>query len=444
MIAVVPVVSPRPAGADAGVPEPVTATIEGRVSTFADESLDALGPLPGALVELLSRGETFAVTRTDADARYRFAGLPSRGDYRLRFSAPGHETTYFHNPYGDPWDTPGTPIRIGEHRTIDFGLHRRNSTIRGRVTDPAGRPLAGVDVLEAPPAPVVGAGPYAYPEYRTSTDADGRFEMLVPARSLRLLAERPDLVRRWWPGVLHPHATMDVLRVPDGQARSVDFRLEPRPARSCWAAGGFWIAGTTDTPAPSFPPDAGDSCTGALAPPGPLRVANVGPHLVGGQRMDLIEMMEATMLPQQDGRTPPRVRLVGQPAPASGAAGTGAAPPRPSAPAGRPVVPATLTGSTRLAVRGGRFVARATCPRGASCSGELRATVRRVVRRRAQTVTVARRTVRAGTGRRTVELRLNATGRRLLRAAHGPLRATIRWSVPGGSRTVRSVRLEAR
>lgn len=430
------------APADAEEPTPVTATLGGVVTTS-----EGGAPQPGVLVEAVSRDATVGAGRTGADGRYEITGLPSRADYRLRMSGAGMETSYWVQRYGDQRVPATISVRIGERITVlDLTIRPLNARLRGRVTGLDGRPLAGVNVAEdvgggAPPA-----GPLAYAPRRTTTDADGRYELLVPPGSYRMVAERPDLTRRWLGGVLHPFdPAAGFADVAQNRTREgVDFRLGPRPARSCWAVGGYWITGTVEQPDPSFPPDRDDSCGADLAPPGPLRVANEGQHVLGGQRMDMIEFMLAMgMATEFGGLTPPAVRLVGQ----SNAAG-GIATPQPQPPKATTApaaAPGTLATAARVPVRRGRFVATTTCPRGTRCSGTLRAVVVRSARSRTATVTVATARVAAGAGRRRTTMRLNAAGRRLLRSSGGTLRATLRWETPGAAaRPARTVRLEAR
>ena len=430
--------------AGAAEPTPITATLGGVVT-----SSDGGGAVPGVLVEAVSRGQAVGAGRTGADGRYEITGLPTRADYRLRMSAPGHETSYWVARWGDQRVPATISVRIGERiAVLDLTIRPLNARLRGRVTGLDGRPLAGVTVAQdvggGPPPP----GLVAYAPYRTTTDADGRWDLLVPPGGYRLVAERADLARRWLGGVLHPFdPAAGFVDVAAGRTRDgLDFRLGPLPARSCWAAGGYWITGTVERPDPSFPPDRDDSCAADLAPAGPLRVANVGPYRVGGQQMDLIEQMFALGMPTEfGGLTPPAVRIAGQSNAAGGIATPAPQTPRPAAPAA--AAPGTLATAARVPVRRGRFVATTTCPRGSTCSGVLRAVVTRRTgtRSRSTTVTVASARVAAGSGRRRTTMRLNATGRRLLRVGGGTLRASLRWETAGApTRPSRSVRLESR
>jgi hypothetical protein len=431
-----------PTAGAAGLGQPLTATIEGTVT-----QVQGGGPVPLALVEAVSGDTTVGSARADVAGHYAITGLPSRSDYMVRMSAPGYETTLGYLRGSDVFSPFRFDVRIGETYPFDFSLNRLDGRIRGRVVDLDGAPLAGVSVLENLDHGSRGTGPAAYAEHTAVTGADGRYELPVYAGRWQLLAERPDLVRHWMDD--RPSITMagftDV--APGQTVEGVNFRLPPRPTRSCWADGGFWIAGTTERPAPSFPPDASDYCGGPLAPKAPLEVRNEGPFLVGGQHMDMIEQMVAVVLPQSwSGRNPPTVLLKSD-------GYTGVAQGTPTAPVPKPVasapapVRASLGGGSRVRVAGARLTATTIGPKGATCRGALRVTARGAATRgrRATLTTIASSAVRTVTGTRRTTLRLTPTGRRMLRSGRGRLSATLRWTPAGGARpATRSVRLEGR
>ncbi|WP_026909645.1 carboxypeptidase-like regulatory domain-containing protein [Patulibacter minatonensis] len=431
-----------PAGAD-GLGVPVSATIAGTVTAAQGGA-----PVPLALVEAVSGDTTVGSARADLAGHYAITGLPSRSDYTVRMSAPGYETTLGYLRGSDVF-TPFTfDLRIGETYPFDFTLNRLDGHIRGRVVDLNGAPLAGVNVLQSLDHGSRGTGPAAIAEPTATTDANGRYDLPVYAGWWYLLAERPDLVRHWIGDRPSLNGAGAVEIAPGQTVDGVDFRLPPRPARSCWADGGYWIAGTADRPAPSFPPDAGDYCSGPLAPKAPLIVRDQGPFLVGGQHMDMIEQMEAVMMPATwSGRNPPTVRLVSD-GYTGIAQGTPTPPPAVARPSGSAApVAASLVGTRRVPVRRGRLVATTSCPAHATCRGALTVTVPRVSTRgrKAASLTIASTGTRTTRGTHRTTLRLTSTGTRMLRSAHGRLAATLRWAPAGSTKaTVRSVRLESR
>ncbi|WP_164020500.1 carboxypeptidase regulatory-like domain-containing protein [Pyxidicoccus trucidator] len=128
--------------------------VEGRVSD------DAGRPVPGARVALIpGRGvRPVAETTTHADGRYRL-GPVEPGTWRFEVKAERHL-----DPVG-PLEhtlTPGTAA-------VDFTLPRA-SAVTGRITDPKGLPLRGLELSLVRPTP---KGDTL--QEQTRTDADGRF-----------------------------------------------------------------------------------------------------------------------------------------------------------------------------------------------------------------------------------------------------------------------------
>jgi beta-lactamase regulating signal transducer with metallopeptidase domain/5-hydroxyisourate hydrolase-like protein (transthyretin family) len=150
-------------------PQATTHTVSGRCVNDADGS-----PMAGVTVRLYRvEGRAappveIASTVTDADGRYTFAGLvpPRPENYldRLNYAALG---------FAD-----GRPIGIGffhlrdGREVVELRMARDTSTLSGKVSDAAGRPVAGATVLPyfAFDRPIPGLLP-------ATTDAEGRFKL---------------------------------------------------------------------------------------------------------------------------------------------------------------------------------------------------------------------------------------------------------------------------
>jgi len=148
-----------------GVPYPVgvTATsaargvIEGGVTDIAKRPLEGVTVYARPLREGLPI-EPFplAATATGSDGKFRFDPI-GEGSYSLELNAPGRARMVIHQA-----STGSPPITI---------VMTRGFRIRGRVIDPDGRPLHGVDIFAlATPDPTA-----RFPEAHTRTATDGRF-----------------------------------------------------------------------------------------------------------------------------------------------------------------------------------------------------------------------------------------------------------------------------
>jgi hypothetical protein len=126
-------------------------------------------PVAGQLVEIWSRREapprvpapvefTSGPLRSAADGSFQTPDdLMAGSNYQVTVRAPGHE------PVLSDW------ITIGEkRRTLPLLVLRPLGTVRGRVVDRQGKPVANVEVFQS------GDGPE---QTTTQTDADGRFSL---------------------------------------------------------------------------------------------------------------------------------------------------------------------------------------------------------------------------------------------------------------------------
>lgn len=158
---------------------------------------------------------------TAADGIYRWSGLRLVGLQTVAVTAPGYGTaieTLFAGPDGE--------------LTLDFALSRAAS-VRGRVVDAAGRPLANAQLrtaATAPPraeqrsmAPFGGAGlsaSFDVEERSTRSDANGRFEIA------RLSADRVHWLRVRAPGRAEALLVLPEL-APDQALELPDLQLQP-------------------------------------------------------------------------------------------------------------------------------------------------------------------------------------------------------------------------
>lgn len=152
----------------------------------------------------------------DPDGRFDVAARRGEG-VRLLVRAPGHAPRIL-----DPVDT-----RAGDVRRLEVRLSR-GTTVRGRVVDTAGRPVAGARIrIEGvrDPSPFFMLLKHAPPRYRTLSDRDGRFAIAhVLPGSREVTAEHSD------------HAPVSVaLSVADGPESVIPDIALPRSA-SLWGS----------------------------------------------------------------------------------------------------------------------------------------------------------------------------------------------------------------
>lgn len=173
-------------------------TIEGRV-------LGPLGdPLPN--VEVVATADprapgALAKTRTDGDGMFVLARVPCDRPCSVVARLPGHTVALGFAALGP--DRPNT--------TTQLRLWQAN-TLRGRIVDPAGKPIAGAAVLGTKDYTWFSGG-FLSPE--TTTDAKGRFELPgVPIGD--------NVVRAWAPGF--EMAEHKLITVEDTE---VEVRLAP-------------------------------------------------------------------------------------------------------------------------------------------------------------------------------------------------------------------------
>lgn len=129
----------------AGAASTQTAPLTGRV-------LDVLGdPIPAAMVQIVVRGEVVRKTYADGEGIYLITKMPASGG-DLRISADGKASTLL------KWQGPRT-------RRVRNTTLRDAGRVVGRVTDSAGQPVAGIDVLAI----------HGYDSQRARTDAQGNY-----------------------------------------------------------------------------------------------------------------------------------------------------------------------------------------------------------------------------------------------------------------------------
>ncbi|MGE4425377.1 MAG: carboxypeptidase-like regulatory domain-containing protein [Solirubrobacteraceae bacterium] len=427
-------------------------------------------------------------TTTDADGAFRFADVPETGDslrpYLLHVRHDGLQGA-FHwmtetNIRSNVSAVRPTPPADGVRWDVE--LRRLALVLRGRATDPQGRPLAGVAITASD-------GPFwqpADPLERTTTDADGRFALVAPRTPQVVRATRDDRLPTWTDPGGAPHTALSAVfaggvgTTAGGTVDGVDIVLEARPDRSCWAGAPrwvgrrtvAWIAAPADDGEPTLPPRNADRCAGALAPrdvPAPeghdeifwdrppgvpeLHIAQLtsgpregamvvaeGPSAEEQARALQGELARQMLMPWLDALLrgepvpgfPPVVLPVGPnetPVATTRGGPVGATPQRVTVPA-------------RAVVRRGRLGLRVRCATAGPCAGTVRLVATRGRATRRRTVTLARGSLRSTRRARTLRLRLTAGGRSLLRRER-TVRATATWTTRAGktARRVGRVRL---
>jgi protocatechuate 3,4-dioxygenase beta subunit len=211
------------------------ATVAGRIT-----EQETGRPLSRALVNLTSADRSLAKTAfTDADGRFEFSGVPP-GRYSVVASAGDHRSTHLSRAYGQSdSDDPlaGPPVSVltlaaAERRTdIDIAL-RRALGIEGRVVDPAGRPMAGVEVRLAGIARgVPGVSSQSTDdrgEYRLYGIRPGRYRVCAQPPNTPFLPETSSrLVRTCHPAAVEEFAAADVVLGAD-DAVGIDVQMQRR------------------------------------------------------------------------------------------------------------------------------------------------------------------------------------------------------------------------
>jgi hypothetical protein len=167
---------------------PATATVNpgsiaGRVTTLVD------APLRGIRVEVVfNRGfgdEVVGQDLTDSRGRYRVDDLQENDFYKVRFVDPdgAYASEYYDDALGTT-DGDWVPVTRYEVTRGANAVLEPASSISGRLTDAAGKPLPGVQVLlyVSP-----GLNGYILAREGGSTDADGRYTIdRLPAATYHL------------------------------------------------------------------------------------------------------------------------------------------------------------------------------------------------------------------------------------------------------------------
>lgn len=132
------------------------------------------GPRPGG------GPSTSSSSRADAEGAYELS-LPGPGRYELGIQGNGESS------FG--WQV---PLEVPALAAFEFDPTIPLGRISGRVTDSRGAALAGIRVLSEPEQHE--GGPHGFA--RALTDAEGRFELLVPAGRHAVVAASRESVRR--------------------------------------------------------------------------------------------------------------------------------------------------------------------------------------------------------------------------------------------------------
>jgi hypothetical protein len=171
-------------------------SVAGRVTTLVD------APLRGIHVEVVfNRGfgdEVVGQDLTDARGRYRVDELPENDFYKVRFVDPdgAYASEYYDDALGT---TDGAWVPVTRHevtRGADAVLEPAAS-ISGRLTDPAGQPLPGVQVLLYVSPGVNG---YILARDGGTTDADGHYSIdRLPSATYHLeFSSHPTVALECW------------------------------------------------------------------------------------------------------------------------------------------------------------------------------------------------------------------------------------------------------
>jgi hypothetical protein len=171
-------------------------SVAGRVTNLVD------APLRGMRVEVVfNRGfgdEVVGQDLTDSRGRYRVDDLPENDFYKVRFVDPGggYASEYYDDALGTT-DGAWVPVtRYEVTRGADAVLEPAAS-ISGRLTDAAGQPLPGVEVLLYVSPGING---YILARDGGPTDADGRYSVdRLPSATYHLeFSSRPTVALECW------------------------------------------------------------------------------------------------------------------------------------------------------------------------------------------------------------------------------------------------------
>jgi hypothetical protein len=150
-------------------------TITGRVTGLSATGVLTPLTMVNIDVEDLSNGQDVQGTHSNDDGTYTLT-LPSAGDYSVHvwcsYGAEDNNCNDFAGEYYENLPEPvgATPISVtdGTPSVVDFELDRL-ATVKGRVVDQAGSPVAGVQVR---------AWAAVYPDYEVdTTDANGNYTL---------------------------------------------------------------------------------------------------------------------------------------------------------------------------------------------------------------------------------------------------------------------------
>ena len=225
-----------------GTPAAPAATISGRVTEAASGR-----PVPRMVVAAMAAGSRKAgEALTDADGRYEITGLAA-GSYAVGVAHDEHRSTYLPQWFGE---TPasehflimpprlGVALAAGEHRTgVDVALTRALA-IEGRITDPWGDPLAGVEVIAArASSSAMAVGAAAADDlgmYRIYGLAPGRYRVCVrPGNAINMAppGEGPAIARTCYPAAVNDADSSDVT-LATADVTGIDIRLQRVGSRS--------------------------------------------------------------------------------------------------------------------------------------------------------------------------------------------------------------------
>ncbi len=190
-----------------GVHTPLDFKLEGRAAVEGTVADEGGRPLAGVLVRAeLERGVTGRAhhTRTDASGAYRLEELET-GALRV---AVRRETSAL-------WTTRRLDLTTGARERVDFTLVE-TGLVQGRVTQASGAPLTQSVLVRAKAR--TGQGGMTEWAY-TDTEADGRYQLELPADVYQLTAVTPGA------GYTYFHEDDLPVTVPVGAAVTADLRL---------------------------------------------------------------------------------------------------------------------------------------------------------------------------------------------------------------------------